>query len=55
VFLPLPLVTAGAFFFFRGTAMNRDSIEKWQAVKIGKSLAPGLNYLRRLQRRMEIK
>jgi hypothetical protein len=44
-----------ALFLFQGTAMNRDSIEKWQAVKIGKSLAPSLNYLRRLQHRMENK
>jgi hypothetical protein len=30
--------------------MNRDLIEKRQAAKIGKSLAPGLKYLRRLGR-----
>ena len=35
--------------------MNRDSIEKWQVAKIGKSLAPSLSYLRRLQHRMEKK
>ena len=35
--------------------MNRDSIEKWQAAKIGKALYPGLNYLLRLRQRMEKK
>ena len=33
--------------------MNLDSIEKWQAAKISKSLYPGMNYLLRLRQRME--
>jgi hypothetical protein len=33
--------------------MERDDIERWQAVKISKGLQPGLSYLFRLKARME--
>jgi hypothetical protein len=55
VLLPLVFTIDQGLFLFQGPAMTRDSIEKWQAAKIGKSLAPSLNYLRRLQHRMEKK